>query len=38
MASSQLLTKSQLLPNSLLEGSVSGLPLFIQDSEEEEEL
>jgi hypothetical protein len=38
MASSQLLTKSQLLPNSLLEESVSGLPLFIQDSDMEEEL
>jgi hypothetical protein len=38
MASSQLLTKSQLLPNSLLEESVPGLPLFIQDSDGEEEL
>lgn len=38
IASSQLLTKSQLLPNSLLEESVPGLPLFIQDSDGEEEL
>jgi hypothetical protein len=38
MASSQLLTKSQLLPNSLLEESVPALPLFIQDSDGEEEL
>jgi hypothetical protein len=38
MASSQLLTKSQLLPNSLLDESVPGPPLFIQDSDGEEEL
>jgi hypothetical protein len=38
MASSQLLTKSQLLPDSLLDESVPGPPLFIQDSDGEEEL
>jgi len=38
MASSQLLTKSQLLPHSLLDESVPGPPLFIQDSDGEEEL
>jgi hypothetical protein len=38
MASSQLLTKSQLLPESLLNESVPGPPLFIRDSDDEEEL
>lgn len=38
MASSQLLTKSQLLPNSLLDEAIPGPPLFIQDSDGEEEL
>ncbi|KAE9380597.1 hypothetical protein N431DRAFT_323165 [Stipitochalara longipes BDJ] len=38
MASSQLLTKSQLLPHSLLDENVAGPPLFIQDSDDEEEL
>jgi hypothetical protein len=38
MASSQLLTKSQLLPHSLLDESVAGPPLFVQDSDDEEEL
>jgi hypothetical protein len=38
MASSQLLTKSQLLSESLLNESVPGPPLFIQDSDDEEEL
>ena len=38
MASSQLLTKSQLLPNSLLGEAVPGPPLFIQDSDGEEEI
>ena len=35
--SSQLLTKSQMLPASLLSDSVPGPPLFIQDSEEEDD-
>jgi hypothetical protein len=38
MASSQLLTKSQLLPESVLNESVPGPPLFIQDSDDDEEL
>jgi hypothetical protein len=38
MSSSQLLTKSQMLPESLLNDSVPGLPLSIQDSDEEDEL
>jgi hypothetical protein len=38
MASSQLLTKSQLLPDSLLDDIVPGPPLFIEDSDGEEEL
>ncbi|KAN0119979.1 hypothetical protein V8E51_002187 [Hyaloscypha variabilis] len=38
MASSQLLTKSQLLPHSLLDESVAGPPLFVQDSDDEGEL
>jgi hypothetical protein len=38
MASSQLLTKSQMLPESLLNDSVPGPPLFIQDSDDEDEL
>lgn len=36
MSSSQLLTKSQMLPESLLNDSVPGPPLFIQDSDEED--
>ena len=38
MASSQLLTKSQLLPHSLLDETDPAPPLVIQDSEDEEEL
>jgi hypothetical protein len=38
MASSQLLTESQLLPESVLNESVPGPPLFIQDSDDDEEL
>lgn len=37
LSSSQLLTKSQMLPASLLADSVPGPPLFIQDSEDEED-
>ena len=37
MASSQLLTKSQMLPESLLNDSVPGPPPFIQDSDDDEE-
>ena len=36
--SSQLLTKSQMLPASLLSDSVPGPPLFIQDSDDDEDL
>lgn len=38
MTSSQLLTKSQMLPESLLNDSLPGPPLFIQDSDEEDDL
>jgi hypothetical protein len=37
LSSSQLLTKSQMLPASLLSDSVPGPPLSIQDSDEEED-
>jgi hypothetical protein len=37
MASSQLLTKSQILPEGLLAESVPGPPTFVGDSDEEEE-
>jgi hypothetical protein len=36
--SSQLLTRSQMLPASLLSDSVPGPPLFIQDTDDEEDL
>jgi hypothetical protein len=36
MASSQLLTKSQMLPDSLLNDSVPGPPDFIEDSDEDD--
>jgi len=38
MNSSQLLTKSQMLPEGLLYDSAPGFPLCIQDSDEEDEL
>jgi len=37
MASSQLLTKSQMLPDSLVNDSVPGPPVFVQDSDEEDD-
>jgi hypothetical protein len=37
MASSQLLTKSQIFPESLLNDSIPGPPSFIQDSDDEED-
>ena len=37
ISSSQLLTKSQMLPESLLNDSVPGPPPFIQDSDEDED-
>jgi hypothetical protein len=37
MSSSQLLTKSQMLPDSLIHDSVPGPPLLIQDSDEEDD-
>jgi hypothetical protein len=38
IASSQLLTKSQMLPDSLLDESIPSPPMYVQDSDEEDEL